>query len=117
MLKSGGEFVEGDMFLVFLQVVSKGAEVRTWSPRMGQGNILERVCRLGLINENGGGFMSPKVYEPCWQGGCLGWRTLGMVGIAVPEKLSKDVEMSLAGRRGELGKSHLDEMRVRSLQF
>jgi hypothetical protein len=40
-----------------------------------------------------------------------------MVGIAVPEKLSKDVEMSLAGSRGELGKSHLDEMRVRSLQF
>ena len=112
MFKSGWEFVEGNMFLIFVQVVSKGAEVRTWSPRMGQGDILERVCRLGLVNENGRGFVSPKVYEPCWQGSCLRWWTFGVVGIAVPEKLSKDVEMSLAGSCRKFRKSHLDEMRV-----
>jgi hypothetical protein len=38
MLERGGEFVEGDVLLVFVKILRKGAEVRmffaVWSPRM-----------------------------------------------------------------------------------
>jgi hypothetical protein len=36
MLKRGGELDERDGLLVFLKVLREGAEVRRFSPRMGQ---------------------------------------------------------------------------------
>jgi hypothetical protein len=59
MFKRGGEVVERDDFLVFLKVLGEGAEVRRFPPRMGQGNVLERVCIFGLVDANSGRFTGP----------------------------------------------------------
>jgi hypothetical protein len=60
VLKSGGQLVEGYVFLVFVQVVAIGAEViRTWTPRMGESNELEPISGFCFVDENGRIFSSP----------------------------------------------------------
>jgi hypothetical protein len=38
-----------------------------------------------------------------------------MVGIAVPEKVSEDVEIGLTGNRGQFGEPYLEDMCVLGL--